>query len=89
MTSIATSWPRGKPAVSWTPSCNAWPNTWKKSEKLKAKVKGAMMYPIIVVCVAVLVIGVIMVFVIPVFQSMFAEFGSRPPDLDPSRREPQ
>lgn len=53
----------------------------EKAEKLKSKVKSAMMYPLIVVCVAVLVIMVIMIFVIPVFQAMFADFGKALPVL--------
>ena len=53
----------------------------EKAEKLKAKVKSAMMYPIIVVIVAILVIGVIMVAVIPVFEGMFAEFDAALPLL--------
>ncbi len=51
----------------------------EKSEKLKSKIKGALMYPIIVVIVAVLVIAVIMIFVIPIFSSMFADFGQALP----------
>ncbi len=51
----------------------------EKAAKLKRKVKGAMVYPAITVSVAVLVVIVIMVFVIPVFQKMFAEFGSALP----------
>jgi len=47
----------------------------EKAAKLKKKVKGAMVYPIVVMCIAVLVVAVILVFVIPVFQSMFADFG--------------
>jgi type IV pilus assembly protein PilC len=53
----------------------------EKAEKLKSKVKSAMMYPIIVICVAVLVIAVIMIFVIPVFQEMFADMGRSLPML--------
>ncbi len=51
----------------------------EKAAELKARVKGAMTYPIIVICVAFLVVGVILVFVIPVFQKMFADFGSALP----------
>lgn len=51
----------------------------EKAEKLKTQVKGAMTYPAIVVAIAVLVMGVILVFVIPVFESMFADFGSALP----------
>ena len=47
----------------------------EKASKLKKKVKGAMTYPIVVCCIAVLVVAVILIFVIPVFQAMFADFG--------------
>jgi type IV pilus assembly protein PilC len=46
----------------------------EKAEKLKSKVKGALVYPIAVLIIGVLVMAVIMVFVIPVFQEMFASF---------------
>lgn len=51
----------------------------EKAAKLKSKVKGAMVYPAITIAVAVIVVIVILVFVIPVFQDMFAEFGSALP----------
>ena len=51
----------------------------EKAARLKRKVKGAMVYPGITLSVAVVVVIVIMVFVIPVFQKMFAEFGSSLP----------
>ncbi len=51
----------------------------EKTARLKAKVKGAMVYPAITIGVAILVITVIMVFVIPVFQEMFADFGKELP----------
>jgi type IV pilus assembly protein PilC len=51
----------------------------EKSAKLKAKIKGAMMYPIIVLGISAVVIGVILVFVIPVFEEMFAGFGKALP----------
>ena len=51
----------------------------EKAEKLKSQVKGAMTYPIVVVCIAILVISVIMIFVIPVFEDMFAGFGKALP----------
>jgi len=47
----------------------------EKTEQLKRKIKGAMTYPAVVVCVAILVVAVILIFVIPVFQKMFAGFG--------------
>ena len=47
----------------------------EKAEKLKSKIKSAMTYPIIVMCIAILVIAVILIFVIPVFEDMFASVG--------------
>jgi type IV pilus assembly protein PilC len=51
----------------------------EKSMNLKKKVKGAMVYPSAVLCVAVLVIGSLLLFVIPVFQKMFADMGGTLP----------
>lgn len=51
----------------------------EKAHKLKKKVKGAMTYPATVVGIAVIVIGVILVFVIPAFEKMFADFGGALP----------
>jgi type IV pilus assembly protein PilC len=47
----------------------------EKAAKLKRKVKGAMVYPAITISVAVIVVGVLLVFVIPVFQKMFNDAG--------------
>lgn len=51
----------------------------EKMAKLKKQVKGAMTYPGITLGVAVIVVGVILVFVIPVFEKMFADMGSALP----------
>lgn len=51
----------------------------EKSMKLKKKVKGAMVYPIVVSTVAVAAIAVIMVFVVPTFSKMFATLGGTLP----------
>ncbi|MCJ7596434.1 MAG: type II secretion system F family protein [Desulfobacterales bacterium] len=51
----------------------------EKAEKLKSQIKGAMTYPLVVVSIAILVIAVILIFVIPVFEDMFASFGSALP----------
>jgi type IV pilus assembly protein PilC len=51
----------------------------EKAEELKAKIKGAMMYPLVVVAIAIIVIAVILIFVIPVFEDMFASFGQALP----------
>jgi len=51
----------------------------EKSEKLTRKVKGAMTYPAIVMSVALIVVIVLLLFVVPTFESMFMEFGSALP----------
>ncbi len=51
----------------------------EKAAKLKAKIKGAMIYPGVVVSVAVGVIAVILIFVIPTFEQMFRESGGALP----------
>ena len=48
----------------------------EKAAKLKAKVKGAMTYPIVTIVIAIVVLAVILIFVIPVFEEMFADFGA-------------
>jgi type IV pilus assembly protein PilC len=51
----------------------------EKAEALKRKVKGAMVYPIVVLIIAVGVVGILLVFVIPVFKEMFAGAGQALP----------
>lgn len=51
----------------------------EKTAKLKAKVKGAMTYPLVTLGIAVIVLAIILVFVIPVFQKMFSEMGAALP----------
>ena len=51
----------------------------EKAMKLKKQVKGAMVYPAVVTTIAVLVIGVIMIFVVPTFSKMFAQLGGTLP----------
>ena len=53
----------------------------EKSQRLKKKIKGAMIYPIAVVCVAVSILSVIMVFVVPSFEAMFADLGKNLPAM--------
>ncbi|MCK5539974.1 MAG: type II secretion system F family protein [Deltaproteobacteria bacterium] len=53
----------------------------EKNMKLKRKVKGALVYPASVVCVSIIVIAIMMIFVIPSFQKMFAGFGAELPLL--------
>jgi type IV pilus assembly protein PilC len=51
----------------------------EKAIRLKAKVKGAMVYPSVIITVAVGVLAIILVFVIPTFSKMFAEVGQALP----------
>jgi type IV pilus assembly protein PilC len=51
----------------------------EKAQKLKKKVKSAMTYPATIVGIALVVISVILMFVIPAFEKMFADFGSALP----------
>ena len=51
----------------------------EKAVKLKSQVKGAMVYPVAVLCIAGLVIAVILWKVIPTFASMFEGLGAQLP----------
>ena len=47
----------------------------EKTIAIKKAIKSAMMYPIILLCVAVSVVGVMMIFVVPVFVEIFGNAG--------------
>lgn len=51
----------------------------EKSMKLKAKIKGAMIYPATIITVAVGVTCVLLIWVIPVFAELFSSFGQQLP----------
>lgn len=51
----------------------------EKAMKLKSQVKGAMVYPVSIVCIAAVVIAGLLIFVIPIFAGMFADFGQALP----------
>lgn len=51
----------------------------EKSEALRRKVIGAMIYPIAVISFAFGILGLLLVFVIPKFQEIFSEMGSQLP----------
>jgi len=51
----------------------------EKAQALKRKVKGAMVYPAVVITIAVAVVTVLLVFVIPVFKTMFEGAGQKLP----------
>ena len=51
----------------------------EKAEALKSKIKKAMTYPISVLVIAGVVTSVLLIFVVPVFQEIFAGFGAELP----------
>ena len=53
----------------------------ERSESLRRKVKGALVYPIVVVCVAVGILTFIMLKIVPQFKKIFDDFGSTLPDM--------
>ncbi len=53
----------------------------ERSQALKRKVKGALIYPVVVVLVAVGILAFIMVKIVPQFKKIFADFGSELPPM--------
>ncbi|MFN0132139.1 MAG: type II secretion system F family protein [Phycisphaerales bacterium] len=53
----------------------------EKSQRLRRKIRGALVYPIVVVVVALAILTFIMVFIIPKFEEIFTEFGVELPGL--------
>jgi type IV pilus assembly protein PilC len=47
----------------------------EKTQAIKAKIKGALFYPISILVVAFIITAVIMIFVVPAFKDVFASFG--------------
>ena len=54
-------------------------NYIEKAEALKKKVKSALVYPSAIMAVAIIVVGILMFFVIPVFETMFKSAGQTLP----------
>jgi len=53
----------------------------EKAARLKKKVIGAMIYPGVVISIAVGIVSMIMVFVIPKFEAIFRDFGTKLPTI--------
>ena len=53
----------------------------EKSQRLKRRIKGAMIYPVVVISIAVLIVTGIMYYVIPKFQEIFNDFDVELPGL--------
>lgn len=51
----------------------------ERAEALKRKVKGAMIYPVVVIMVAVLILTFIMIKIVPTFKDIFTDFGTELP----------
>ena len=51
----------------------------EKTEKLKTKVKSAMVYPLSICVVAVVITAGLLIFVIPIFEKMFSDMGGTLP----------
>ncbi len=51
----------------------------EKNEQLKSKIKGALTYPAAVIIIASLVVTGLLIFVVPIFENMFADFGQALP----------
>ncbi len=54
---------------------------FENSVKLAKKVKSAMVYPISVITLATILVNVLLIFVIPKFAEMYAEFGKELPEF--------
>src|SRR5205814_3796995 len=53
----------------------------EKAAKLKKKVIGAMIYRAVVISIAVGIVSMIMIFVIPKFEEIFRDFGTKLPQI--------
>jgi type IV pilus assembly protein PilC len=51
----------------------------EKAQSLKRRVIGAMVYPTVVICVAIGILSFIMIFIIPKFEKIFKDFGLKLP----------
>ncbi len=52
---------------------------FEKDGAIQSKIKSAMTYPIVILCILVAVVGMLMIMVIPTFSEMFKEMGSELP----------
>ncbi|MGL3148731.1 type II secretion system F family protein [Microbacterium sp. A82] len=54
-------------------------DNFEAETKLRGKVKSAMTYPVVVLIVALVAVAAMLIFIVPVFESMFADLGSALP----------
>ena len=53
--------------------------TFEKEAKLRGKIKSAMTYPVVVLLIALLAVVAMLLFIVPVFKTMFEGFGKELP----------
>src|SRR2546421_9535473 len=53
----------------------------EKSQSLKRKITGAVIYPVVVILVAISILCFIMLYIIPKFEKIFKDFNMKLPDL--------
>src|SRR5262249_43925833 len=53
----------------------------EKAQSLKRKITGAMVYPVVVILVAVAILTFIMIWIIPKFEKIFKDFNMELPDM--------
>jgi type IV pilus assembly protein PilC len=51
----------------------------EKAQKLKSRIKSAMTYPTVIIIIALLVVAGLLMFIIPIFAQLFADFGKTLP----------
>jgi type IV pilus assembly protein PilC len=51
----------------------------EKADEIKRKIRGAMVYPVMITIVAILAVAVLLMFVIPVFAQLFSDLGGTLP----------
>lgn len=52
---------------------------FEKDANLRAKIKSAMTYPVIVICFSMVMITGVLIFIVPIFEKMFANLGGKLP----------
>ncbi len=53
----------------------------EKIEAIKSKVRSAMFYPALVIIVAIVIVSVLLIVVIPEFETLFSDYGAQLPSL--------
>src|SRR3954467_1197602 len=54
-------------------------SNYEAEVKLRGKIKSAMTYPTVVLCIAVLAVTGMLLFIVPTFAKMFTQLGAQPP----------